>query len=160
MHIADEVVVRAERVGDRAAVNRILTDAFHDAGAAERVERRRAADAFIPELSLVGEVSDQVVAYALLTPVRMNGVDPVLALDPVAVCPEHQKAGIGNAIVKWAIRFAQTHHAAGIVVTGAGSYFKRFGFLPAAESGLTPGFDVEGGSYLALPFEKLNPVAR
>jgi len=155
MHIADDVIVRAERVDDRPHIDSLIRAVFSETDVADRVNRTRDTPAFIPEFSLVGEVDDEILGYVLLTRATIDGVDPgILALGPLAVT-SHRRRGIGMVLVKSALHFAEIRGVAGVVVAGPESYFRRFGFQPAERFGITPAFELgSGDSFLALPLSR------
>ena len=54
-------------------------------------------------------------------------------LGPVAVAPERQRQGIGNALMKAAIALATSRAQPVICLLGHASYYPRFGFEPARD---------------------------
>jgi len=176
MHIADDLIVRAERESDHCAVDSVLRNAFGHRDVADAVNAARNSEFYNSSFSFVGDLCDEVVAMAMLAPVTLEGiaavelahptagamlvelVDPasgVMALATVAVTRAYQHQGVGAVVVRAAIRTAQVRGLSTLVVVGDPRYFQRFGFEAAAKVGLTPGFDVDPDTFLALPIKGL-----
>ncbi|GAA0587889.1 N-acetyltransferase [Kribbella sandramycini] len=106
-----------------------------------------------PVASLPGQLyvathDEQPVGYALLTRCFVGAV-PVLSLGPVAVLPEYQGRGAGDAAVRAALAGGQAQGERAVVVLGHAEYYPRFGFRPATEFGVRhPKYD--GPSLMAL----------
>jgi putative acetyltransferase len=98
----------------------------------------------------VAEVDGRVVAHALLGRITVGGA-PALALAPVGVLPEHQRKGLGTAVVRAAIAEATLLGERLIVVLGDPAYYGRFGFQPAAAAGVTAPWSGPALQVLALP---------
>ena len=58
-----------------------------------------------------------------------------LGLGPLAVAPEHQRQGIGSALVRRAVELAQERGTSAVFVLGAPHYYGRLGFDAAAPFG-------------------------
>jgi putative acetyltransferase len=54
----------------------------------------------------------------------------------MAVLPDHQRQGIGSALVRRGLDELQTRGCPFVVVVGHPEYYPRFGFLPASSRGL------------------------
>jgi len=164
MHIADDLIVRVERDTDHSAVDNVLRDAFGHRDVADAVQTARRSELYTSSLGFVGDLCDEIVAMALLAPVTVDGlraVDTVhpganiMALATVAVAKTYQRKGLGAVVLKAAIRTAQLRGLSTLVVVGDPRYFRRFGFEPASKVGLTPGFDIDPDTFLALPIKEL-----
>lgn len=161
--------LRPEGPADAPGIRRVLAEAFARPGVAlpdevGLVEALRATDAWLPELSMVVEVDStdedliedaatfgQVVGYALLTRVRVNpGSTGALALGPVAVLPRQQGRGYGSAAVWAALEAATDLGERLVVVLGDPLWYRRFGFGPAGELGLTSPWSGLGDPWQAL----------
>lgn len=142
--------IRQENKNDHKEVFKVIESAFKNAAFTDHkehflVERLRASDAFIPELSLVAEVDGNIVGHILLTKIKIiNDSDEhvSLALAPVSVLPEYQGKGIGGKLIieshKRAIELGYTS----IVLLGHKDYYPRFGYEQADNYGIELPFEV------------------
>ncbi len=146
-----DLVVRLAAPADLAALLATVRAAFGydlEAKLIVRLEREgRVA------VSMVADAGGVVVGHALLSCLGLSRGDalacPALALAPVAVTPEHQRRGIGSALVRATIAAADP--ALPIFVIGAPGFYRRFGFEPAETYGCTSRFDVPPSHLMVLP---------
>lgn len=153
--------VRPETGADAAAVRRVVEAAFPTAEEADLVDALRGDPAWLPGLSFVAEAPDgRVAGYALMTRCRVGGADALaLALAPVAVLPEHQRRGAGDAVVRAALAEAARRGERLVVVLGHPAYYPRFGFVRASSLGVSAGFAVPDEALMALvPAGSSGPV--
>ena len=137
--------IRAENLEDSLQVSQIVKRAFTEGergyeGEAELVEKLRASDRYIAELSLVAEIDGQIIGHIMLTRVYIQTVGsrvPTLILAPVSVLPDFQKQGIGGALIhavhKIAIDLEESH----VFLLGYKNYYPRFGYRPSRHFGIT-----------------------
>ncbi|MEU2610743.1 N-acetyltransferase [Micromonospora sp. NPDC007271] len=150
--------LRPEDPADEEPVARVLAGAFARPDVAAPPEVRlvdelRHSDAWIPELAMVAEYGGEVVGYALLSRVRVRADDaafPALALGPVAVAPHRQRIGHGTAVVQAALDAATELDEGLVVVLGAPTFYRRFGFTRADRMGLTSPWSGLGEPWQAL----------
>ncbi|HEX7745774.1 MAG TPA: N-acetyltransferase [Micromonosporaceae bacterium] len=148
--------LRPEGPADPPAIRRIVAAAFAGTGVAvpaevALVDGLRRSNAWLPELSMVAEADGELVAYALLSRVWVGpGAEPALALGPVAVLPERHGRGYGTDVVQAALDAAVELGERLVVVLGNPSYYRRFGFRPAAELGLASPWSGLGDPWQAL----------
>ncbi|MFJ3539085.1 GNAT family N-acetyltransferase [Streptomyces sp. NPDC090109] len=150
---------RPEAAGEEAEVRRIEAAAFGSEAEADLVDALRAdADAWLPGLSYVAEAPDgTVAAHALITRCRVGGA-PAAALAPVAVAPEHQRTGAGQAVVRAVLDAARLRGETLVLVLGHPEYYPRFGFERASAYGIRPGFEVPDEAMRALVLDDSAPV--
>jgi putative acetyltransferase len=134
-------VVRSARVSELAEIARTHLDAFaHDERPAALVEAVVASDRYLPELSLVAVVEDDVIGHVLFSHVDLLGADgvshEVLALSPLGVRVAHQRCGVGSALVTAGLVIAQQRGERVVTVEGHPSYYPRFGFQLASSLGI------------------------
>jgi putative acetyltransferase len=144
--------VRAETAADRDAVAALLRAAFGGVDEVRLVDGLRADGDVLS--AFVAEADGAVVGHILFSSLPIetaDGVLPAAALAPLAVHPDHQRQGIGSALVRHGLAAC---HAAGvplIVVLGDPAYYPRFGFSAAAAAGLRAPFS--GPAFMALALD-------
>lgn len=124
--------IRQERPGDAATI-RALTDAafkgmpFSDQTEARIIDALRAAGALT--LSLVATQAGEIIGHVAFSPVRINGeAGDWYGLGPVSVRPDHQRTGIGQALIREGLQRLESAGAGGCVLLGDPAYYNRFGF--------------------------------
>ena len=140
------VILRRELPADRDAVRAIHLRAFARAGmdvAAEAtlVDGLRDDGDVVPGLSIVAEVDgsvDRAVAGHVVCSRAWIGERLSLGLGPLGVLPEHQRRGVGTALMHAVLASADALGAAEVVLLGSPDYYARFGFVLAAPLGITP----------------------
>ena len=131
-----ELRLRQETITDFKAVFKIIEEAFKSEEHSDKteqylVERLRKSPAFIPQLSLVAEIQDEIVGHILLTKIQIkNKQDSCesLALAPVSVKPGYQKRGIGGELIIEAHRIAKGLGYKSIVLLGHADYYPKVGY--------------------------------
>ena len=119
-------------MGEDAAITALIEEAFasaehSDGTEAQIVERLRKASALT--LSLIAEDDGEIVGHVAFSPVTVNGqAAGWFGLGPVAVRPDLQRKGIGDALVSEGLANLVAYGAAGCVVLGDPKYYGRFGF--------------------------------
>lgn len=135
-----DVTIRAETEDDRKAVRDVVAEAFVDEPVvADLVDRLRDSSGWRPGLSLVAEREGAAVGYVLATRAWLDAPDAlvdVLLLSPLAVHPDHQRGGIGGALVRALLDLARARDEPGIFLEGSTVYYSRFGFSAAGDSGV------------------------
>jgi len=138
------VTIRKENSFDHSWVIELTEKAFEsleisDHNEGKLVDKLRKAPTFIPELSLVAEVSRQVVGHILFTPIIIdNGHQQFqsLVLAPVSVLPEFQKMGIGGQLIRLGHQKAKELGFQSAILLGHPDYYPRFGYKPASKWGI------------------------
>ena len=74
---------------------------------------------------------------ALCSRARVDSA-PVLALGPLSVHPDHQRRGVGQALMHAVLGAADALDEPLVLLLGDPRYYSRFGFRPADEYGITP----------------------
>jgi putative acetyltransferase len=154
--------LRAERADDHPAITRVTTAAFGSEREARMIDAIRSSDGFVPEVSLVAEVDGRIVGHVILSYVGLEGADRrVLELGPMSVKPERQRAGIGSALVREALRGAEARGEPLVLVLGHPSYYPRFGFRPAAELRIhPPDQGIPAKAFMAIALSAYDPDLR
>ena len=123
---------REEEASDAEQIAALTTAAFatapHASGTeAAIVEKLRAGGELV--VSLVLEAEGQILAHVAFSPVTIGGADlGWVGLGPVSVAPSHQGRGLGAALIREGLLWAQSRGAKGCVVLGDPRYYRRFGF--------------------------------
>ena len=89
----------------------------------------KAGDA-IPELSFTALCDGGVVGHVTASHATV-ATDPVVAVGPIGVLPNHQGMGIGSALMEALLAAADAADVPLVVLLGAPQYYGRFGFRPA-----------------------------
>ena len=145
------MTVRRRLPADDDAIRRLNDAAFGGPAESRLIADLRAAGLAVIEL--VAPQHDDIVGHILFSAlsVRSDGrpVD-ALALAPMAVRPDRQRAGIGTALVRAGLAAARGGKWQAVIVLGHPSYYPRFGFSAARARHLTAPF--RGDAFMALEF--------
>ena len=153
--------IRQEREADYEAIRAVNENAFGRAVEAELVEAIRATDRFLPQLSLVAVVDDDVVGHVLLSYVELEpGSRRVLQLGPLAVRRSQQQRGIGSALVLEALRTAEARDEPLVMLEGDPNYYGRFGFRGSEQLGISAPPGVSARHFLVCTLIAYDPSVR
>ena len=138
------IIIRQEIPDDYTSVIELTAKAFEtmpfsEGDEDELVVRLRNAPGFIPELSLVAELNNQVIGHILFTPIIINNCQQQfesLVLGPVSVLPEFQKMGIGAQLIRVGHQKAIELGFHSVILIGHPEYYPRFGYKTASLMGL------------------------
>ena len=125
------MIIRPETDGDYAAIAEVTARAFGRAAEAIFVDLHRHRAAFDPELSLVAEIDGLIVGHALFSPRLIRIMDSdvsAVSLGPIAVVPEHQRQGVGTALIAEGHQVAAAKGCTVSYLVGHPTYYPRFGY--------------------------------
>lgn len=127
---------------DLATVVELTRRAFGSEGAvvAALVIALQGSDAFAQKLSFLAERAGQAVGHVMLTRSWVDAPDrlvEVLVLSPLSVAPEHQRSGVGRALLAHALAVAEEVGSPAVFLEGDPAYYGRLGFGPASRYGFT-----------------------
>jgi|AraplaMF_Cvi_mMS_1032046.scaffolds.fasta_scaffold43362_2 putative acetyltransferase len=149
----EDGLIRDQLQQDDVVVRRLVEDAFRgrpysDGREPAIVEALRAAGALT--VALVAEEDGEILGQVAFSPVAIDGaIRDWYGLGPVAVRPDRQGQGIGQALIRAGLDRIRALGARGCVLAGAPGYYSRFGFT--ADSRLqSPGIPPQ--YFLVLPF--------
>ena len=156
------MIVREQQADDYEAIRHVYAEAFRrpgfrppqnpgsvppEVGLFEALWE--AADA-IPEFSFTALTDGGVVGHVTASQASV-ATDPVVAVGPIGVLPDHQGTGIGSALMDALLAAADAGDVPLIGLLGAPQYYGRFGFRPAKELGVIPPEPEWGDAFQARP---------
>ena len=146
------MIIRPETPADGAAVHAVVAAAFGQPAEAVLVDRLRAAGLTV--VSLVAEEGGTVVGHILFSPVSIEQAPRVrraAGLAPLSVAPARQRDGIGTALGRAGVAACAAAGIDALVGLGPPAYSPRFGFAPAAPSGLHSVYGgADDGAFMAM----------
>lgn len=148
------MIIRQEKPADREEIFSVVESAFLNAEQSDGneqflVNKLRAGDSYIPELSLVAEEDGRITGHILFTKAEVQG-KTVLALAPLSVLPEYQRTGIGTALINAGHEIARSLGYEYSVVLGSEAYYPKHGYIPAETYGIFPPFEVPRENFMAI----------
>ncbi|WP_116998898.1 GNAT family N-acetyltransferase [Desertimonas flava] len=137
--------IRPERTDDTevAAIADVVAAAFGSPAEAELVRRIRASENYLPSAALVAVSSDdgRVLGHVMVSHVGLRRPDGTLgsiaSLSPLAVHPDHQRSGIGSALVHAVVAVADELGEPLVVLEGSPAYYGRLGFEYSVPLGIS-----------------------
>jgi putative acetyltransferase len=132
------VIVREQRDSDVTAVRDVLAQAFGAPKVAELAAQLRNR----PDrgAGLVAEVGGELVGHVQLSTSWVDApaqLVEVLVLSPLGVRPDHQRRGIGRALVSRALQHAEALGAPLVFLEGDPRYYSQLGFERASDHGFS-----------------------
>ena len=127
-----KIVIRNEMHNDVCRITEVTIEAFKTLEISNHteqfiIEALRADRALT--VSLVAEMDGRVIGHIAFSPVTISdGTPNWYGLGPVSVLPEHQRKGIGKALIKEGLSRLKDMKAQGCCLVGHPDYYRRFGF--------------------------------
>jgi len=145
--------IRPEDPNDLAAVHAVNEAAFETSAEADLVDALRGKAQ--PLISLVAEVAGSIVGHILFSPVKLadQSGHMLMGLGPMAVIPQHQRQGIGSALVREGLNRCAALGCDAVVVLGHPAYYPRFGFVPASRYGVSSEYDVPDDVFMIMELQ-------
>ena len=147
------MLIRAEEERDWDAVHSVNVSAFEAPSEANLVNALR--DQARPLVSLIAEDNGAIVGHIMFSPVTLTG-DPalkIMGLAPMAVVPEHQRKGIGSALVRAGLEQCKQLGFGAVVVLGHPAYYPRFGFSSSARFGIGCEYEVPEEVFMVMELQ-------
>lgn len=133
-------VIRRQRPDELPAVMALGDLAFGpDERIGELVAALQDGSCFSGDSFIAVTPEDAVIGHVMLTRCWLDAEDRLLTLpvlSPLAVHPDHQGEGLGEALIAYAIGSAREAGEIGVVLEGDPAYYSRHGFEPAEPWGL------------------------
>lgn len=143
-----ELVIRAERENDYAAVEQLTREAFwnvHAPGCDEHYLAHilRGHRDFVPELDLVAELDGQVVGSIMYTRAVLEDEAgekrTILTFGPVSVHPSHQRRGYGKRLMERSFEKAREMGFDVVVIFGNPDNYVSSGFVSCKKHNICAG---------------------
>jgi putative acetyltransferase len=145
------IEIRGEHPADPAAIRGVHDEAFGRPEEGALVDALRNNGAV--QLSLVASIGGRVVGHVLFSPASVGEVVGS-GLGPMAVLPEHQRRGVGSALVTAGLQKLRAAGCPFVVVLGHPSFYPRFGFEPARSHGIVCEWDVPDAAFMLLVLDE------
>ncbi|HJV20525.1 MAG TPA: N-acetyltransferase [Sediminibacterium sp.] len=149
-----DIKIRQENKDDIKDIYVINTLAFGKENEAKLVDLLRDSDTFVPELSLVAEIGNEIVGHILFTKIKIEDDNKnefeSLALAPMAVKPDMQKKGIGGQLIRAGLNKARELNFKSVIVLGHKHYYPKFGFVPTYKWNIKSPFDVPADAFMGI----------
>ncbi len=138
------ITIRSARADDYRSTEELVRDAFWDLyrpGCVEHliVHQARKSDDLL--IDLVATDDDGLLGSLIVS--RAQIVDAggrtaeVGYLGPIGVRPDHQRTGVGSALMRAGLGLLREQGFVGVFLFGDPGYYARFGFVDAATWGIT-----------------------
>jgi putative acetyltransferase len=140
------VRIRPARPDDHATVLAVEAAAFGRPDEAQLVAALLDDPTAQPALSLLAEAEGTAVGHVLFTNAVVEGdgvMLPASLLAPLAVMPDAQGQGIGQALIAAGIEALAARGIGLVFVLGHIDYYPRAGFRPALPFGLRAPYDID-----------------
>jgi putative acetyltransferase len=127
-----KMIIRNETESDADAISQVTIDAFKTLKISNHteqfiIEALRSAKALA--VSLVAEMDGRIIGHIAFSPITiLDGARDWYGLGPVSVLPDHQRQGIGKALIKAGLLRLKDMHAQGCCLVGHPDYYRKFGF--------------------------------
>lgn len=145
--------IREETAGDVEPIRGVNRLAFGQDAEGRLVDRLR--DEGYARVSLVADVEGHgVVGHILFSDLPLTtdeGTIPAVALAPMAVVPDHQRRGIGCALVRAGLEACRERGYRVALVLGHRAFYPRFGFSSALARQIDAPY--RGEDFMAMELE-------
>lgn len=127
-----KIVIRTETDADVDTIAEVTAEAFRTLEVSNQTEQyiiKALREVAALAVSLVAELEGRVIGHIALSPVTMSdGTPDWYGLGPVSVLPEHQRQGIGTALIEAGLARIREMGARGCCLVGHPEYYRKFGF--------------------------------
>ena len=152
------MLIRQEKPNDYEEIYKLIKEAFETAEYADGNEQDlvialRKSKAYIPELSLVAEINNELAGHILFTKAKVAN-NEVLVLAPLSVKPKYQKQGVGTALIIEGHSIAKMLGYQYSVVLGSKLYYPRVGYIPAEKLGIKAPEGIPSTNFMAIKLQE------
>jgi putative acetyltransferase len=127
-----KISIRSETDADAGSIAEVTVAAFKTLEISNHTEQfiiaalRRAKALTV---SLVAEADGRVIGHIAFSPLTISdGTRDWYGMGPVSVLPEHQRQGIGKALIREGLSRLKDMNARGCCLVGHPDYYRKFGF--------------------------------
>jgi predicted N-acetyltransferase YhbS len=142
--------LRPERPTDAARVADLVERAFGPGRYAKAAERLRENNTSFLDISFVAVMGEHLVGCVCIWPITI-GETPAVFLGPIAVDPEHRKAGLGGKLIRRSCATAADAGHGLVLLVGDPPLFWPHGFRQVPPGRIVMPGPVDPGRVLALP---------
>ena len=142
--------IREELPGDIPAREALLDRCFGGSRHRKTVAKLRRGRLPAEGLALSAHHGGTLVGTVRLWDVAAGSAGAALLLGPIAIAPELQGQGLGQAMMRWTLAQAQLRGHRSIILVGDAPYYARFGFSRGPVQGLVLPGPVEIERFLGL----------
>ncbi len=149
---AKELYVRGEKQADHAEIFEINRLAFGREDEGILINDIRKTRSYEFGFSLVAVKEDKILGHALFSKgfiTHRGRRFKCLVLGPIAVHPEHQRHGIGKALINEGLERAKEVGFGAVIVVGDPVYYSQFGFKPAVTMKLRTSMKIPDENFMA-----------
>lgn len=157
--------IRPETHDDYQSIYDLNKIAFGRENEAVLIDKIRDSYNYIPTLSLVAIINDQIVGYIMFSYIdlinhHVLGVNKMktLGLAPLAVAPEYQKQGIGSQLINAGFQLANARREPLVVILGEPAFYQKFGCLPAMNYQIESPADIPSKYWMIKPLENYHDL--
>lgn len=128
------------RTDEYATVRTLSVSTFDDIAIGGLLDDLRNSWAWEDSLSFVAVEDDEPIGHVLYSRGFVdapNRILDVLVLSPIAVTPQHQRRGVGGAMITHTLELLQGRREPLVFLEGSPRYYQRFGFESASNLGFT-----------------------
>ena len=152
-----QVEIKREKPVARDEVDVLYKLSFEKEDISSVIRKFRDSELFIPELSRVARINDQIIGSIMLAKgeiVRGRRHTPVIIIVGMAVLPKYQGLGVGEELMRSAFLKARKHQFKAILVFDQDEYFTKFGFTLASDYEITTSIEIGEDEFYALELEE------
>ena len=153
--------IRVMDSGEYTLVRRLAVAAFDDELIGDLLDDLRDSWAWEDDLSFVAVEDGNPIGHVLYTHGFVDSPSKlldVLILSPMSVTPDHQKRGVGSALIRYSLTQLKDRPEPLVFLEGIPRYYPRLGFESASSLGFTsPSERIPDQAFMAYRLPKYEP---